>query len=78
VQLLLEDDTVLWHIRATGINNVGEITYGVTPPGFFVEVEPAELTAGPTYILEVRGNGADRFKFIVGTDGVIIPYPWGS
>lgn len=73
VELLLENGSILWRVRAYGQRQIQEITYGLTPPGFTEEIAPSALGPGPTYVLMVHGVGEGVLRFKVAADGLIIP-----
>lgn len=74
VQLLDENGTVLWHLRAEpfgDMNSVASIEYGTAPSGFVEVVADAQLVPEKEYTLDVSGTARGQLSFRADAAGLV-------
>jgi hypothetical protein len=74
VQVLDEDGTVLWHLRAEpfgDLNSVASLVYGTAPTGFVEVVKAAQLSADKTHAIVVSGPALGQLKFRADSTGLV-------
>lgn len=74
VQVLDENGTVLWHLRAEpfgDMNSVATIEYGTAPSGFVEVVGDATLAPNTSYTIVVSGTARGQLRFRAADSGLV-------